>query len=322
MTLSRLAKLANVAVSTASKAFSMSSDINEQTREEIFRVARENGCFKKFFNAKYPKFTVALICPEVHSQHYSELCFALQRRLQAGGCELCISSSNFSAEAAADRLDYYEKYSSTNAIILIDAPDTVLAPHETPIVAVGGEVKNADAVITLDYEPALREALLYFKESGLSGIGFIGEARTVSKLAAFKRNMNGIFGGDFEKYISVSELRFEKGGYAAAKALYQRGSLPDALICAYDDLALGAMRFFYENGISVPEKIKIIGMDNIPHSEYFAPSLSAIDFMNEDIASATAESVFEILNGKTPKTERNFKARLILRESSANKPIG
>ena len=69
MTLSRLAKLANVAVSTASKAFSMSSDINEQTREEIFRVAKENGCFKKFFNAKYPKFTVALICPEVHSQH-------------------------------------------------------------------------------------------------------------------------------------------------------------------------------------------------------------------------------------------------------------
>ena len=48
MTLSRLAKLANVAVSTASKAFSMSSDINEQTREEIFRVARENGCFKTF----------------------------------------------------------------------------------------------------------------------------------------------------------------------------------------------------------------------------------------------------------------------------------
>lgn len=63
-------------------------------------------------------------------------------------------------------------------------------------------------------------------------------------------------------------------------------------------------------------------MDNIPHSEYFAPSLSAIDFMNEDIASAAAESVFEILNGKTPKTERKFKARLILRESSANKPIG
>ena len=63
MTLSKLARLANVAVSTASKAFSMSDDINEQTREEIFRVARENGCFKKFFNAKYPKFVIALICP-------------------------------------------------------------------------------------------------------------------------------------------------------------------------------------------------------------------------------------------------------------------
>ena len=108
----------------------------------------------------------------------------------------------------------------------------MLAPHETPIVAVGGEVKNADAVITLDYEPALREALLYFKESGLSGIGFIGEARTVSKLAAFKRNMNGIFGGDFEKYISVSELRFEKAD------MRRQGRFISAALCPTRSSAL------------------------------------------------------------------------------------
>ena len=59
-------------------------------------------------------------------------------------------------------MDYYEKYSSTDAIILIDAPGTVLAPHETPIVAVGGEVKNADAVITLDYEPAFKGSAALF----------------------------------------------------------------------------------------------------------------------------------------------------------------
>ncbi len=46
LTLTKLAKLANVSVSTASKAFSMSSEVNEQTREEIFRIAKEHGCFK------------------------------------------------------------------------------------------------------------------------------------------------------------------------------------------------------------------------------------------------------------------------------------
>ena len=41
MTLTKLAKLANVSVSTASKAFSMSPEVNSETREMIFDKARE-----------------------------------------------------------------------------------------------------------------------------------------------------------------------------------------------------------------------------------------------------------------------------------------
>lgn len=316
MTLSKLARLANVAVSTASKAFSMSDDINEQTREEIFRVARENGCFKKFFNAKYPKFVIALICPEVDSRHYSELCRYLQQRLQTRGCEICISSTEFSAAATADMIEYYEKYSSVDAIILIDPPATVLPPHETPIISLGSRAHNADVTLCLDYMTALRSALTDFKAAGISHIGFIGEPHTVTKLSAFKSAVSEIYGFTEEKYISVSDLRFEKGGCAAARALYSRGALPEAIICAYDDMALGAMRFFHDNGISVPDDIKVIGMDNILHSEYFVPSLSTIDYMNEEIAKTATESVFELLDGKTPAEIHNFSARLITRESS------
>lgn len=316
MTLSKLARLANVAVSTASKAFSMSDDINEQTREEIFRVARENGCFKKFFNAKYPKFVIALICPEVDSRHYSELCRYLQQRLQTRGCEICISSTEFSAAVTADMIEYYEKYSSVDAIILIDPPATVLPPHETPIISLGSRAHNADVTLCLDYMTALKSALTDFKAAGISHIGFIGEPRTVTKLSAFKSAVSEIYGFTEEKYISVSDLRFEKGGCAAARALYSRGTLPEAIICAYDDMALGAMRFFHDNGISVPDDIKVIGMDNILHSEYFVPSLSTIDYMNEEIAKTATESVFELLDGKTPAEIHNFSARLITRESS------
>lgn len=316
MTLSKLARLANVAVSTASKAFSMSDDINEQTREEIFRVARENGCFKKFFNAKYPKFVIALICPEVDSRHYSELCRYLQQRLQTRGCEICISSTEFSAAATTDMIEYYEKYSSVDAIILIDPPATVLPPHETPIISLGSRAHNADVTLCLDYMTALKSALTDFKAAGISHIGFIGEPHTVTKLSAFKSAVSEIYGFTEEKYISVSDLRFEKGGCAAARALYSHGALPEAIICAYDDMALGAMRFFHDNGISVPDDIKVIGMDNILHSEYFVPSLSTIDYMNEEIAKTATESVFELLDGKTPAEIHNFSARLITRESS------
>ena len=61
MTLTKLAKLANVSVSTASKAFSMSSEVNEETRKIIFDIAKEHGCFKKYYNANYPKLVIAIV---------------------------------------------------------------------------------------------------------------------------------------------------------------------------------------------------------------------------------------------------------------------
>ena len=67
MTLSKLAKLAHVSVSTASKAFSESPDISSETREMIFSIAKAQGCFKKFYNAKYPKLVIAVIAPEFGS---------------------------------------------------------------------------------------------------------------------------------------------------------------------------------------------------------------------------------------------------------------
>lgn len=319
MTLSKLARLANVAVSTASKAFSMSDDINEQTREEIFRVARENGCFKKFFNAKYPKFVVALICPEVDSRHYSELCRYLQQRLQTRGCEICISSSEFSAQTAADRIDYYENYSSVDAMVLIDIK-TDLPPHETPVISIGGNTVGADVTIRVDYKTALKNALLSLKNTGVARIGFIGETHTAAKLCAFKNAAAEIFGGAEEKYIYVGEERFEKGGYKAAETLFSSGTLPEALICAYDDMALGAMRFLSDKGISVPEQIKIIGMDNIPYSEYSVPSLSTVNFMSDAVAETAVKSIFEILDGKTPKNEYIFSANLIMRDSALPSP--
>lgn len=41
LTLSKIAELAHVSVSTVSKAFMGSSEVNEQTREQIFEIAKK-----------------------------------------------------------------------------------------------------------------------------------------------------------------------------------------------------------------------------------------------------------------------------------------
>ena len=56
-----LARLANVSVSTVSKAFNEANDINQATKNRIFEIAKQYGCFGKFYRGKYHKKTIARI---------------------------------------------------------------------------------------------------------------------------------------------------------------------------------------------------------------------------------------------------------------------
>ena len=49
MTMRELAALANVSVSTVSKAFHDAEDVSEETKVHIFEVAKKYGCFGKYY---------------------------------------------------------------------------------------------------------------------------------------------------------------------------------------------------------------------------------------------------------------------------------
>ena len=52
MTLMKLAQLAGVSVGTVSKAFSDSKEVGEATRSRIFALAKEHGCFEKYYKSQ------------------------------------------------------------------------------------------------------------------------------------------------------------------------------------------------------------------------------------------------------------------------------
>ena len=318
MTLSELAKLAHVSISTASKAFAMSKEVNEETRELIFSVARENGCFKKFFNAKYPKYMVAIICPEIKSYTYSSLCLRIQELLNTYNCEVCVSTSEFSMEIAKERLAYYDKYSCADAVVLIDTDIDESTEYIVPIVSIRSKVKNPNVSILSNTKNAIEQAVYYFLEHGISDIVYIGENLCINKNEDFRECSERILGKTDDSLIFLTEKRFEEGGYSVAKEIFdsRNGSFPKAVICAYDNMAFGVIRFLNDNGIKVPEDVKIIGMDNILTDDYSFPRLSSIEYMNMQIAEIVSKSIFEMFNGETEKKEYFFNPVLVHREST------
>ena len=71
MNLQTLAKYSGCSVSTVSKAFSGSSEISEDTKNKIFEIAKELGCFEKYSKEIYGKKLIAVLCPETESAYYT-----------------------------------------------------------------------------------------------------------------------------------------------------------------------------------------------------------------------------------------------------------
>lgn len=317
ITMSKIAKLAHVSVSTVSKAFSMSPDVNPETREAIFEIARQYGCFKKYYRAKYPKHVVAVICPELKSSYYSYALSLLQTHLAEYNCEICVASTGFSKETTLELLQYYNHYTSVDGVILINTSVEIDSSMEIPVVTVCSSARcNSTVTVTANYKDGLREALDYFLSKGVTRIGFLGDSITRSKLKMFQELLEKRGLLPDESFISISDSRFEQGGYNAMEKLLDSGHVPRALVCAYDHLAIGAIRCIYDRGLTVPGDIAVLGMDNIPECGYLNPPLSSIDSNLGKACKKAAEAIMDCLLGNPTQKTISVKSQLYLRRST------
>ena len=315
ITLSKLAKLAHVSVSTVSKAFSMSNEVNEQTRELIFKLAREHGCFKKYYNAKYPKFVVAVICPEFRGRYYSHYMAIIQEQLAKHNIELCVATTDFSPENERNLLEYYNNYSSVDAIININGQVDSLG-FDVPIISINPAKNVTQCVLETNAYNAFRSVIEHFYNHKITDIGFIGELRTMSKLNQFKEIMTEVTGNFNERFLITTDKRFEEGGYDAMSRLIESGNIPRAVICAYDYMAIGSIRCALDKGLKIPEDIAVVGMNNIPECEYLNPTLATIASDTNQLCINAVEMVVSILEGTEYKLTDQPESKFILRKSA------
>ena len=316
ITLTKIAKLANVSVSTASKAFSMSPDISEETRANIFKIAKEHGVFKKFYNAKYPRLVIAIVCPEFNNDLYANMLSDLQTRLEERECDVCVAATHFSEEREREILAYYSKYTEVDAILTIHKSTRIEDNFVIPCVDIFPRFRDPNCPTIISNQAGMKAAIEHFKEKNVESIGFITESRLLGKLHKFKGFMNEIYGGYDDDYIVLINDLFEKGGYYAAEELVQRKKVPKVLFCETDSLAMGAMRALMERGYKIPDDIAIVGFNNSPKMKYLTPSLSSIDFSYEKIIDAGVNTVIHLLLGKEYTDFIEFDSEFVPRESS------
>lgn len=80
-------------------------------------------------------------------------------------------------------------------------------------------------------------------------------------------------------------------GHAGAEQLMRLPHPPDAIVCASDLIATGAIQWLHQHDLRVPEDIAVTGFDNITESAFTAPSLTTVHVHKQLIGALAAERI-------------------------------
>lgn len=297
MTLSQIAKAANVSVSTVSKAFSDSSEISKETKDMIIEISKQLGCYEKYYKPKYDKKLIAVICPELLGVHYSQMVTYIEKDVALRNGTTVISVTDFSPSKQDELIDYYVNFAHADGIIVIEPVSEINKSTDIPIVqiALNRDSRNVHC-ITMDVNNALDEAIRKIKEFGHKKIGFIGDKYTTNELDLIKKHISANELELQEKYISVNEYRFFDCGYYGMDKLIREKSLPTVVFAAYSHIATGILQRLNEEHISVAEEISVICMDDIAVLPYNSPDLSCIRMHLDELCSEAIHLIYRIFS--------------------------
>jgi LacI family transcriptional regulator len=99
--------------------------------------------------------------------------------------------------------------------------------------------------------------------------------------------------------------------------LIRQRKRPDAVLCANDMMAIGALDAARERGLRVPDDLAVMGFDDIEAATLVTPQLTTIANPAREIGMACARLLLDRINGVAgPPKEIVIPTRLVRRQSA------
>lgn len=115
---------------------------------------------------------------------------------------------------------------------------------------------------------------------------------------------------------------YRSGREGFEKLLEGKDYLPDAIICANDNIAVAVCEVAKEKGWSVPEDFLVSGFDNFDKAAYFQPNITTVSHVREDVGYLCADMFIRMWAGEVVEHFTYTKTELICQEScGCNKGI-
>jgi LacI family transcriptional regulator, galactose operon repressor len=298
-TLTTVARLANVSVASASRVIN-GIKTNPETLARVTAAAEAvgyvpNAAARSLRSRRTGQIAFAM--PDVANPVYTTMIGSIQQVARANGSRLILHSTDgLIGDELGFLADLKQRY--VDGLILCslqftDAHAEAVADATVPVAVIGNPTKSAKVdTVRANSRVGAAEAVRHLHANGRRRIALVngpeqtapGAARRLGYLDAVRAC--GLARND--ELIEVADDFMIEPGREAVERLLAR-TTPDAIFCANDLLALGALSALRAAGLDVPRDVALVGMDNTNLSLVTSPPLTTVDIGSGERARIAAE---------------------------------
>jgi DNA-binding LacI/PurR family transcriptional regulator len=318
LTLTDLAKLANVSTSTVSRALHHNPLIKQATRDRINALAKRhnfslNAAASRLRTQKTGVVAVILNFIDQTAQSTSDpfllkLVGDLNIALNEHGFELLLSNSFM---ATSDWARHFIDGKRADGIIVIgqakdDEKLIQTAKAKVPLVVWGDPHHTNDYVIVgSDNKLGAYRATQHLLAGGSKRILFLGDPEHAEMSERYKGYQQALHEANLPllpELTSSIDITSSAAYNAISQSILDNGLTFDGIFACSDMMALGALKALKERYIGIPGEVSIVGFDDIMMSELFHPSLTTIRQNTADAAQQIVLQLVAQLHNKAAKS--------------------
>lgn len=330
VTIKQIAQMANVDVSTVSRALSGSNRVKYETRQEILEIAeklnyRPNSLARSLVNGKTQ--SIGVVLPEISNSFYAGVISSLEKVMVAAGYSILLGLSHYDSDIENSCLELFDAKMVDGIVIFSGISERLWTEDcnkrlRAPVVMLdyGADESRAD-IVASDHIAGVRLGVEYLVGLGHKRIAFVtDDVTTNERLEAFV-DSTCRHGLNVSDYIIRSEIKYELGGYETVQRLFSGENPPTAVFCANDYIGIGVMKGLFERGLRIPEDVSVMGFDDSTLMNYLQCPLTTIrqhkHRLGEEAGKLLLKRMLEIERGeKTPYTRITIQPELVVRSST------
>jgi len=305
-----VAKRAGVSTMTVSRALREGGKVSEETRERVLRAVREIGYLPNHLASSLSSnrsTTIGLIVPSIDNSIYTQTIKALSEVFRRSGFQLMIAECGYDPTEEEELITTFLAH-RVSGLVLHNTEHTPQAVAKirksgVPVVENGNiPTEPVDMAVSYSNRAAAYAMTMHLGRLGYRNIAFaslysVHNDRSRDRIEGYREALARM-GRPLDPRLMIETSRGLAAGAEAVARIMQTAPEADALFCAGDVLAVGALFECQKRGWAVPDRIALASFDDVDLLRHVSPSVTTLRLPRSEIGERSAQMLLSrIIDG-------------------------